>query len=195
MTNRDGQTHVCENVDGALLVEYCDGELSALELARVEEHLEQCSGCRSQVAALRASLDIAQEIWNEPVKEIAGSTAGCGHTRRRLRVAGAFAAIAAAVIVCIVWWPDGGQRQQDTIDAPSRLTEKPSPLDAPSAEPLEADDVEAMILRQVQSARLAAAADVLAADPDLKSYHDRARKYLADAYGAVDDETHSEQGI
>jgi len=53
----------------------------------------------------------------------------------------------------------------------------------PANEAPEQADIDAMILREVQSARLAASARLLASQPGLEEFSDRAASYLTSTYG------------
>ena len=55
----------------------------------------------------------------------------------------------------------------------------------PRAPAASGGDVEAIIAREVQSARLAVSVEFLAAQPGLEQYSERARRYLTETYGST----------
>lgn len=52
-----------------LLSPYIDGELPAAERAQLEDHLEQCEDCRSELGELRALVDVLGSLPEEPLPE------------------------------------------------------------------------------------------------------------------------------
>ena len=63
----------------------------------------------------------------------------------------------------------------------------PTPVEAVHVEEpvLENEEIEAVIARQERIARLQVSARLLAAQPGLEVYRERAERYLADAYGVT----------
>lgn len=53
------------------LVDFADGALPADESAQVAEHVADCEKCRAQSEALRRSLGLAREIWDDADAQLA----------------------------------------------------------------------------------------------------------------------------
>ena len=62
----------CQDIE-PLLVDYADGELSSHEVTHVEDHLADCIGCQSTLAALHRSMEAAQTIWQDGSENSQGS--------------------------------------------------------------------------------------------------------------------------
>jgi hypothetical protein len=126
-------------------------------------------------------LGIAQDIWRDAAAVTLQNSPG--HRRYRWQAIAAAASVAAAVLIGC-WWMAAGQRPHAQI--PRQVA---SEADVPRTSNPTTDastnwtDIEKSISRQVRSARLAASARVLADDPQLKTYHDNAQRYLANALG------------
>jgi len=99
----------CEAV-GRKLSEYLEGDLRGPERAAVAAHLETCTGCRAEAAALRrahtalemlATVEVAPDLTEDLHRRLAAAA------RRRFRLAwiGPAAAVAAAAAVgaCLLW--------------------------------------------------------------------------------------------
>ncbi len=160
-----------------LLVAYADGELSAADARRVADHLADCPDCRAELGLLGRSLELAREVWQESAARAPGLETTPIRPKRRWIPAAACLAVCAVVLLLTAgpWlvsrW--GSHRQVNT----------PDEVDQPMRpEPAEKIDVETLIAREVRSARLAAAAELLASQPGLEQYTREAERYLAEVY-------------
>jgi anti-sigma factor RsiW len=50
-----------------LMTDYLEGNLSARDRARFEEHIAGCDGCRAYLAQLRTTRDVVGRIADEPM--------------------------------------------------------------------------------------------------------------------------------
>ncbi len=156
-----------------LLVPYADGELSEVEARWVADHLAGCPDCRAELRLLEQSLELARAVWHESARQ--APTVEIRRPRsRRLSMAAAMVACAALLLLALAPWllrPESAERQ----------TAQPIPIEQPAEE---ADfDVEEYIAREGRSARLAAAVELLATQPGLEEYRQRAEQYLIENYG------------
>lgn len=147
-----------------LLVDYADGELSSAEAEAVAEHLAHCPACRARLERLERSLDLARVVWQESF--VVPPSGG----RFRLKPA-LFAGAAALLLVSAIRF----------------LPRQPGPEVVPLSreavvEPVDHADFEKLLAREVQAARLAASADLLASHSAVASYQRDALAYLASAY-------------
>jgi hypothetical protein len=189
------KTESCPQI-ADLLVPYCDGELSADDRRRVEAHLAACPECRSEIGVLGRSLELAQSIWQESAAALSSPhpfTPSSPHPviaspRHRRLIPAALAGVAAAALVAVgtwlAWRPErGNQLTQQTAVTPSpRHPVAPSPPHPVIAAAPEEIDVEEYIAREGRKARLQASIAILATEPSLKEYKERAERYLAEAY-------------
>ena len=177
-----------------LLVQYADGELSDDDSLRVAEHLARCPDCRAEVRLLRRSLGLAREVWQESAAcasapgtasakqwhTLARGTAGrTRRDRRRVYAAACLAMCVALLLLAAGPWLFSHWKARSEVAIPERVQQ---PDDTP---PAEAIDVEALIAREVRSARLAASARLLATQPGLEQYHREAERYLAETYSGT----------
>ena len=161
-----------------LLVDYSDGDLTEAERQRVAAHLAECSRCRSDLRLLVRSLEVAQRCWQESAdapKQRAAATIG-------RRVFGGVAAAACVLLLAVAFGPWLASRDKPRSE---RAAPGPRPRPAAPATPPNEVDVEAIIAREVQSARLAVSVEFLAAQPGLEQYSERARRYLTETYGST----------
>ena len=56
----------CSEVQDAL-VKSSDDELPPAEAARIAGHVAHCAACRAELQLLRRSLELAQQVWCEPL--------------------------------------------------------------------------------------------------------------------------------
>jgi len=167
-----------------LLVDYSDGELESKLAARVDAHLERCVECRAQLGRLEASLELADEVWTESARSVAD--VALTPIRRRpstaRRAVLVLASTAAALLIGLFTW--------------QHLTEEKTPL-AGGTRPLRegfTDEIEpseqdllALIDRVERRARLQVSLELLEQTPSLRPYAEEAERYLAAAYGDLDD--------
>jgi hypothetical protein len=177
------------------LVPYSDGELAGDPLGRVEAHLAECPGCRSDLHRLERSLDLARSVWQEAAEWVGAPAVWPASRPARAPVAGqpvpwrraaALAATAAVALVGLGTWAlflPGRQAQTarqhpgETREAPARPEREeigPKPSDADDR------DLAAAIAREARAARLAASIALLASEPSLEAYRVRAEQYLAE---------------
>jgi anti-sigma factor RsiW len=203
MTNR-----LCDAL-GPLLVEYADGESSAADSARVERHLAECGACRTEIAALRRSIGALESVWSK----VGCTSAGCSPNRsarhtssiptdrenrpstrfqaslggsEAYRLAAALGSVAAAIGLAF-----GVYRAQRPVDDPQRAMAISSEGTTSNAQVAAGDaaigmddfDIDTLIQRQEQSARLAASVRFLTSMPVDREDADRAQRYLRNAYG------------
>ncbi len=173
-----------------LLTEYADGELPAADARRVADHLADCPDCRAELRLLSRSLDLAREVWQESaagaaapgtasVKQwhtLARGTAGRTRDRRRIYVAACLAACVALLLLAAGPWLFSHWPSRNEVGVNNEV----EPPEHPQL--IQEADVEALIAREERSARLAAAAQLLATQPGLEQYRREAQRYLAEAY-------------
>jgi anti-sigma factor RsiW len=174
-----------------LLVQYADGELPAADARRVAEHLADCPDCRAELRLLGRSLDLAREVWHQSAAcAAAPSTASAKqwHTlargtasrtrrdRRRVYAAACLAACAVVLLLTAGPWLFSHWQSRNEVS----VNDEVKPPGHPQL--IQEADVEALIAREVRSARLAASARLLATQPGLEEYTSQAERYLAEAY-------------
>ena len=164
-----------------LLIEYADGELSASDTRRVADHLAACPACGAELRLMRHSLDLARSIWLEAADDAPVPSTCCTEPLgRRVRVAACLAASVAMLATAAVVWLSlhgGPHRGFEQTDRKGHTTAVRLPKEVD-----EEVDIEAFIAREGRSARLAAAAELLATQPGLELYKEQADRYLAEAY-------------
>lgn len=190
----------CESI-AELLVDYSDGELP--DAACVKAHLDDCLKCRAQLEMLERSLDLAVSLWRESADDARLPPAmRLRSSRRSNRALVALATCAAVLLVAVIsWlmWPEWSDDVAPPFVPRHAVAEVEEVLEVgqerktvePVAEaednddgaPAEEPDFETIIARAGRRARLAVAAEFLAAEPSLKSYKEDADRYLAAAYG------------
>ena len=170
------------------LVDYSDGALSPGDSDRVAEHIAACPECRRALHRLERSLEIARSIW----EEYASDTRPVLPTRdRRWRsvrlLSAAVLSVSAVALVSIgvyLWF--GGLRGRPAPiaangDTPTETVEHDLIDNAGDIRPAE-HDVVALIARDARRAKLMASAQLLAGEPVLRDYKEKAERYLAEAY-------------
>lgn len=177
--------HDCQTI-ADLLVDYADGQLPAAQARPVEQHLAGCPACRRQVEQLGRSLELAQELWQQQADR-AAAAGQPGRSRGWRRRIVAIAAAAAVVIVAgaAMWlWLAAGPG----VTAPTP-GEGMVQTTGPAGVSLAANwqEAERSIFREERAARLAAAADILAAQPGGRELAADSYRYLAKNYS----DTHS----
>ncbi|HUT90695.1 MAG TPA: zf-HC2 domain-containing protein [Thermoguttaceae bacterium] len=220
-----------------LLVDYCDGELSAAEAGRVAAHLPDCPNCRAELRMLERSIELARSVWHESAARAPSRAAGgfwSAATRRRFpdvsatgepcrscpgsalatssggsksgdesphskrSLAWGLLACAVAVLLAAGAWlfwharpagrldraglPPALQRPKEPPASTSTQSAATEPEDSRLAGSGEDPNVETLIARVGRAARLAASAELLAAQPGLEPYRAQADRYLAEAY-------------
>ena len=151
-----------------------------------------CPECRRELGLLRRSLELARSIWQDSAAALSPShplTLSPRHpltpSPRHLLIPAAVSA-AAVLLVAATWllWPSHLDHQSASNDRkePPAAAQQPKPdLVAPQPELSEAE-IEEMIAREGRKARLQASIAILATEPSLKEYKERAERYLAEAY-------------
>jgi hypothetical protein len=89
--------------------------------------------------------------------------------------------LAAAMAAYVLSWR-GDPASVDVADTTVTKPLEPARVEEPV---LENEEIEAVIARQERVARLQVSARLLAAQPGLEKYRDRAERYLADTYGVT----------
>jgi len=173
----------CDQI-AELLVPYSDGELSIDDCRRVEAHLAACTDCRRELGLLGRSLELARSIWQESAAAVSPRHPVTPSTRRLLIPAAVSAA--AVLLVAATWllWPSHQDHQSARNDRkePPAAVQQPKADSAPSQPELSDAEIEEMIAREGRKARLQASIAILATEPSLKEYKERAERYLAEAY-------------
>lgn len=169
----------CASLAG-LLVEYADGELSEPDARHVAAHLAECPDCRAELRRLERSLELARDVWQESAARAAAS--GPWPMRAGRRRVPAAACLAVLLLIVGLWVFSRPQpRHQESGETVRQTARIPSP--APPVRPEDVDiEIAAFIAREGRSARLAAAARLLATQPGLERYRNQAESYLARAY-------------
>ncbi len=189
----------CQTIE-PLLVDYLDGDFGESDSQRVARHVDQCRDCQAKPHSLQRSLAIAKHQWEEAASTAPAVTIRAAERPRPKRMTVAVGAACVAVVmlgVAIAALQQGrglvhrdgfhaGFREGEAPAEPSSAHEtevarNPSPM--PASKSLGRADIDAMIQREVQSARLAAPARLLASQPELEEFSDRAASYLSSAYG------------
>lgn len=167
-----------------LLVPYSDGELSEADADRVAAHLRACGSCREQLQRLDQSLALAQSIWQEAASEATAPRAQVARPRRpRFAVALAPAACLLLLAVAAGYWLVNRDRPgPNTVHVTPPAVEE-TPIEQTEIAVQEIEDIRRMIAREGRIARLAASAEILAAQPGLEKYKEQAERYLAETYG------------
>jgi anti-sigma factor RsiW len=183
----------CDTVS-PLLVDYSDGRLPEAESARVAAHVAECLRCRSELASLERSLELARQLWEEaadratlPVSEPLPSRGGPGRIRTVAVAAACVAALLLAIGGRLLWRggsPDEVKPNQLAVSSESPGTsEEPLPSAIAPDEGVDDEmDVESLIARADRAARLAASAELLSSQPGLEQYRENTERYLAEAY-------------
>jgi hypothetical protein len=192
-----------------LLVEYTDGDLPADQSRRVADHLAGCPDCRAELRVLERSLELAREVWHESAAGAPTTTSPqwperslqkewCAtasseavpshvpaeallaskqwHTRRLIRAAACVAVCAVVLLLTAGPWLFSLRQRRQDVGGPAEVVQ------SVPQQPAEEMDIEALIAREGRSARLAAAARLLAAQPGLQEYARQAERYLQEAY-------------
>ncbi len=175
-------SRTCDSVT-EVLVPYADSELPEADAAAVAAHLAVCPECRAELRLLKRSLELARQAWRESARD-APVPAGCPlqPRRRRLQVAVGLAACVAVLLAAAGWWRFSGEPPDGSVPRIAEI--EPAAPPAPVAPPAPAEEIDLveLIAREGRSARLAAAARLLAAQPGLESYQDQAERYLLETY-------------
>ena len=177
----------CDTV-GPLLVDYSDGQLPEAESARVAAHLAECPRCRSELASLERSLELARYLWDEAAARAPSTDSGGLSTRRVTRRTRAAVAVAACAMLLLLaagaWWLVRGGRPSE--DDPIRVAVPVPPTgqaeEPPPVAPAEDRDIDAVIARAGRAAELAASVRLMATQPGLQPFRQRAEHYLARTY-------------
>lgn len=163
-----GHNDICETVFG-LLVEYSDGELGDDDAQRVAEHLLNCARCRREHELLNRSLDLAREVWHEPVVQTAAPQTARERTSSHPPVRRAVAAVlAATVLLALLGYALTPPKVPDVVDVP-----QPAPTVA-----LELAEVERMIEQEVRAAQSEVSAQILAELPGSEVFEALTDSYL-----------------
>ena len=181
----------CGQID-ELLVDFADDALPPADALRVKAHLAECPQCRSELHLLQHSLQLARSVWHDSAAHAPSLAARpIRAARPRIPVRIALASCIAAVALTLGWWliPQGNV-DRVAVDrvAVDRVEPGKGSLHNPRAaldhrEIADDVDVEALLAREAQSARLAASARFLATQTSLKEYQEQAERYIAEAYG------------
>ena len=146
-----------------LLVDYADGELSADEAGRVAKHLQKCENCRNTFNALKKSLGLANEVWEEGLEEIQAV-----QIPAKVKTAKAhwikYAAVAAIIVIAA------------TIFVFRNHITRPAEKEMTLAE------IEHRITEEGNAARLLAATDLLRTSPEAYQITENQYRYIVKQY-------------
>ncbi len=115
-----------------LLSAYCDNELSAAEMQRVQNHLQGCAHCRQEYDQIKFGMTLARQIkttaapdslWFEVMKQ---NTAAATANGFNWRIA---AAMASVLILGFIGWFGFSRLTQPQIPTPEIATNKNSPIE------------------------------------------------------------------
>ena len=152
----------CKDIE-KMLVDYSDGLLSQEEKSKVTQHLENCEKCRNLLGALERSLDFSNVIWEDNLSDIVKISVLPKvkniHWLRYLSIA---ASILIAVTTAILWC------------SYHKPKEKPKELTF--------EQIEKNINDSANAARLLAATELLAKNPDNKEIVENGYSYIARMY-------------
>jgi len=202
-----------------LLLPYSDGELSADDSGRVEDHLAVCPDCQRELSLLGRSLELARAIWQESAAAVSPSHpvtqspphpviappatrhASRNAKRQARRRSALVACVAAGALIAVGAWlafrpdwvpwprwrghasaPETHAHASVSMAPEKSATRHPPPATPHPAAAPEEIDVEEYIAREGRKARLQASIAILATEPSLKEYKERAERYLAEAY-------------
>ena len=153
---------ICKEIN-KMLVDYADGELSASDSSKVEEHLAKCEQCREMLAALRKSLELTEVIWADSLVETKETHYSFSTKTRKiswLRYAAVAAGILLVATISLVW-----------------LT-----LEKPKDKEINFAEIEHRINDSASAARLLAAAELLARYSEDKDLIKEQYRYIVETY-------------
>ncbi len=154
----------CENIQD-ILVDYSDGLLSQEENELVLKHLGKCENCRKLFKALNRSLELSNVIWEDYLREIEHVKIKEPAKTKKihwLRYASIAASIAIIVITGILWHSFNKEKEPEV-----QLT---------------FEEIEKNINDSANAARLLAATELLANNPDYKEMVENQYRYIAQTY-------------
>ena len=166
----------CRDIE-PLLVDLADNELPAEHAATVADHLASCASCRDTLDALEKSIELGGAIWREDEAELAhvevSGTVG-PRRRRRLRTGLVVASLLLMFSVMTLW---------QLFSGPDR------PVAQGDIEPT-LEEIRMVIKLESVSARLLAAADMLAEFPGGEAMAEERYRYIADEYADTEASSH-----
>jgi len=152
----------CEDIQ-EMLVDYADGELSPGQSNEVAGHLEICENCRKLLKALQKSLDLANVVWEDGLRETEAVKKPARPKTRKIhwfRYAAVAAGILIVVTTSVVW----------------------REISRPQKAELSFDEIERNISESANAARLLAATELLADYPDAKEIVEQQYRYIVKTY-------------
>jgi anti-sigma factor RsiW len=158
----------CKEIE-EMLVDYADGQLSAGDSNEVAKHLAGCESCRKLLNALRNSLELAGVIWSDGLTEaqnIRIPTSGKARKVRWLR----YAAVAAGILLAL-----SALLARRTLVKPAEVQKKPNFA-----------QIERQIEDEGTAARLLAATELVAVNPDTKELIKSQYEYIVTYYPNTD---------
>lgn len=158
-----------------LLVDYADGELPSDQVNLLEKHLATCEGCRSTLAALHRSLELARQVWEQNeagLANFAPTRRTAGVRLRGARIGAVAAAMLLLITSSLVWMSES---------LPPATNLHPAASETPADETVVAEFREQME-RQAAAARLLAAARILARQPGGEKYAQQRYEDILSAY-------------
>ena len=152
----------CQEIE-KVLVDYSDGLLSREENIQVSQHLEKCKNCKKLLDALELSLKLSNIIWEDNLSDIEKVTIPQKVKKIHwLRYTSIAASILIAVTAAILWCSYHKPEEKQTE--------------------LTFEQIEKNINDSANAARLLAATQLLANNPDYKEIVENEYRYIAKMY-------------
>lgn len=172
------------------LADFADGALREREHGEVQAHLAECGDCRRALGELRWVETLLSESLREaPVESLLTLPAGNIGSRQARRLGWVWpASAAAAALAALAAWGVFHDRRiepqapNERSVAAKGAARPESPANDLLGEPLPWADIEAAIEREASAARLAASAEVLAAQTGADEYARRSWRLLAETF-------------
>ncbi len=131
------------HVDDGILHAYLDGELSAVEAARLDAHLAECTACRARLEEERALIERATQLLGHaaPPERAAPALHQLGRRRRRPRFVVPLAWVATVALALMTgWYARGGDGGRGTGDESfNTVADRATPAATPARERTDAD--------------------------------------------------------
>ena len=152
----------CEDIQD-ILVDYADGGLSPEQSNEVEAHMETCENCRKLLEALRKSLELANVVWQDNLKDTEALKIPIRPKTVKIHWF-RYAAVAASILLVVTTLRvrHGNNKSRETE--------------------LSFEEIERSIVESASAARLLAATDLVAEYPNAKEIVEQQYRYIAETY-------------
>lgn len=172
------------------LADYAEGGLGEREHRELQAHLAECGDCRRALGELRwVDTLLSASLREAPIESLLTLPAGNIHSRQTRRIGWLRPALAAAAVLAalVAWGVFHVRRSEPRAPNERSVAAKnaagpQSPRSNTSNDRLQWSDVEAAIEREASAARLAASAEVLAAEAGADEYARRSWRLLAETF-------------